>query len=288
LNTQTKKWISALLLLALAGCYRSVIKGKVVDLDGKALPGVAVSTEGTKFQDLSNALGEYGVRYRPGPVRLHFDKTGYTPAVVNVDAGAVWGVKSPDVTLWCLPENRGVFFFENGRYSPTDPVEPTSFVGGIYGTEKWPSALSTNPRPRLIAHRLPLEGVSLVQLKYIEAVPDKTVTQEAVDAWVAGPPVPIQAVPIDTPQHLLVELRYQGNLAPGTYAVQWGALEGKRDPVPSIYIFSIESEPGAAKETAQEEPPKEAKPAKPEKAKKAKEQTPTSPPTKAKPATKPT
>ncbi|MDX9975772.1 MAG: carboxypeptidase-like regulatory domain-containing protein [FCB group bacterium] len=267
--------VVAFLLLCLAGCYRSVVKGTVVDLAGEALPGVAVSVNGTDFQSLSNALGEYSVRYNPGSVQLHFDKTGYTPAVLNVHADGVFGVKAQPVTLWHLPQNRGVFFFENGRYTATEPVEPARYAGPLFGTEKWPSTVTTDNRPRLITYHLPAQGVSLVKLQFVEAVPEGTVTQEPEEVWVSAATVPIEAMPIDRPQQLLVELHYQGDLEPGTYAVQWGALQGSPEPVPSIYLFSVESEAGpaeAAIEDKPEEPAPEEKKAEEEKPEKPKEE----------------
>lgn len=237
----------ALALLGLAGCYRSAVRGEVVDFDEETLPGVAVSVEGTAFQDVTNGVGRYSVRYYPGAVRLHFSKTGYTPALLDLKAEGLWPVDAPKVTLWRLPQNRGVFFLEDTHYLPTEPVEPRAFANRIYGTEKWPETVTTNPHPRLIAHRLPAEGATLVRMKFVEAMPESAEAREPTEVWAPDAAIPVAPTVIDRPEGLLVDIRYDGPLAPGTYAVHWGALTGSREPVPSMYMFSVESDAPPAK-----------------------------------------
>lgn len=244
----------ALCLLALAGCYRSAVRGAVVDFEGETLPGVAVSVEDTAFQDVTNGVGRYSVRYYPGTVRLHFSKTGYTPSVLELEAGGPWPVDAPNVVLWHLPINRGVFFFVDGHYIATAPVEPRRFARGIYGTEWMEEAVIRDRQPRLLAHKLPSDGAALVRMKFVEAVPEDSETGEPVEIWAPEVEVPVRSIPIDQPEHLLVDLKYEGELEPGTYAVHWGALAGNREPVPSSYLFTIESElPAPSAEAASDE-----------------------------------
>jgi hypothetical protein len=244
-------------LLGLTGCYRAVVEGEVFDNEGEALPGVAVTIDGSTFQDVTNSRGGYQVRFRPGQVRLEFSKTGYTSAQMELNVGAMRRVQAEAVRLWRLPPKRGVYFLEEGRYLPLDSTQPRQF-GDVYGMEEWAEASTSDPEPRLIAHRLPSEGLSLVPLVFTEVVkPDAESEEEFAEvlAPASRDPIALTATLLDPPEGLLQELRCEEPLEPGTYAVQWGALDGDPSIEPLIYYFNVEAPTVLAPEAPEPDQP---------------------------------
>jgi hypothetical protein len=175
--------LTALLLTALlAGCRpEAVLRGITLNMSGEALPGVAVSVEGTDVSVISNALGHYSLRCPRGAAQLHFQKTGYTPYASAV-ADARGTIELPDVKLWALPPTEGVFLLEQMRFRELDhprpnryhvekgdPVIGTPVVAKVVaeapfgGTDPAPGA------PRLIANKLPPYDAHLASVKQVRA-----------------------------------------------------------------------------------------------------------------------
>ncbi|MBN2308406.1 MAG: carboxypeptidase regulatory-like domain-containing protein [Candidatus Hydrogenedentes bacterium] len=230
--------------LVLAGCGATRIEGRVVDVKGDALPGVAVSVEGSSYQALTNGLGEYRIKFRPGRVVLHFAKTGYTPGILEAQLEAYRPVLATPVELWPLPGNAGVHIFENYRYRATKPVQPDAFVLAngevVFGTQKWPELETADQEPVIICHNMPRYGVKLTRLDLAEVILEEAVAgSDTVTVWKPSRAVPVSVVPIDEPDALLLHVRFTGPLEPGTYALHWGALEGQARPEGRIFLFSV-------------------------------------------------
>lgn len=240
-----------LLLVALAGCERSEIKGRVLDVQGETLPGVAVQVEGTEYQALTNALGEYEIVYRPGPLALNFIKSGFTPGRLELKIDQVKAVDAADVSLWRLPEGWGVYLVENAQYSRVSPTEPDAVAtvadSVVYGVRKEPPVSTTNASPMIVCYKLPRNEVRFCRMApvEIEARPpdvkgavDKSKGQK-VKLWTVQEKLPVTVSRIDEPEGLLLQLQYTGPLAPGCYAVHWGALEGHTELDKRIFYFSV-------------------------------------------------
>ncbi|WP_346316616.1 TonB-dependent receptor [Chitinophaga sp. YIM B06452] len=69
------------------------VRGKVTDAEGRALPGVSVSVQGTKQGTITNDVGDFVISVQP-TATLHFSMLGYKPADVPVN-----GRKTFTVTL---------------------------------------------------------------------------------------------------------------------------------------------------------------------------------------------
>ncbi len=67
----------AVLILALAGCGKPVIHGKVTDLEGRPVSGAFVSIEYTRFVAITAEDGGYELDYPPGELTLTVSKSGY-------------------------------------------------------------------------------------------------------------------------------------------------------------------------------------------------------------------
>lgn len=233
---------AVLLVTATTGCYRNVVSGEVVDMLGEALPGVAVTVPGTPYQDLTNTLGAYAVRVEPGHTTLKFSKTGYTSSELLLEESVKGRWKAPVITLWNLPRGKGVFFLEGNRYHAIESVRPGTY-GKFLGTEVAPQTTTSNARPRIIAHRMPETGATLVRMDYFPVtVPQPDNTGGIYDIWAPRETLPLVSEVIDMPDKLLVELKLQSDLEPGVYAIHWGALDTARPREPEMYFFSFESD----------------------------------------------
>ncbi len=175
-----------------------VIRGKVVDVQGLALSGVAVALQGTEYQDVTDGVGGYVLRCPPGPIDLQFMKTGYTPghlagqstSASSEDAnGWLKTVNMTDMLLWPLPPGNGVYLFEEYRFRETARTEPKRYLpkqsggvvaqsGHIFATKLEPTLETMNTfggpayreeEPLLICYKLPAYDVCLYRLEQIEA-----------------------------------------------------------------------------------------------------------------------
>ena len=229
-SSSTRYALLFAVVLALCGCDAGTIRGSIVDVKGEALPGVAVQVQNTDYQGLSNALGEYRVKYVPGELSLYFSKTGYTPGMLLLNVAELRQVQATPVMLWPLPEGKGVYEYQNHRYRRTDFIEPQqlkTLLDGqvIYGTTRWPRIETTEHEPLLICYKMPVYGGKLYQMNQIDVQPLYGQTG-SVSAWVKSGEIPIVMEPIDAPEGLLTRIRLSQPLETGSYAVHWGALDG--------------------------------------------------------------
>jgi hypothetical protein len=141
-----------LALLLLCGCERTVlISGRVTDVRGVALPGVAVTVGDADYEGLTDGTGEYRIRCEPGTVSLHFIKTGYTPGHMELRAGLREGgagaedadtplrfskIQAREVMLWPLPPAKGVYLFEDFAYRALTRCEVAKYLARMEKAEE--------------------------------------------------------------------------------------------------------------------------------------------------------
>ena len=247
-----RAWITAgLALVVLVGCGRNVITGRVLNVQGETLPGVAVKVEGTEHQALTGPLGKYSVAYNPGPVALNFIKSGFTPGRLELTVNQAKRVEAADVTLWQLPEGWGVYLVKDARYIGANPIEPDAFptVAGttVYGVKKGPETTTTNAKPMMVCYKLPRNEVRFCRMAPTEIElrppdakgPVAKGKGQKITVWTSVAKIPVTVSRIDEPEGLLLQLHYDGSLEPGCYAVHWGALEGRTDLDKRIFYFSV-------------------------------------------------
>ncbi|MCP4642083.1 MAG: carboxypeptidase regulatory-like domain-containing protein [bacterium] len=259
LFTRGVKRAVAFAALALAvGCAQPVVEGRVVDVKGDALPGAAVTVAGTPYQALTNARGEYRVSYRPGPVQVDCVKTGYTPGRLELEVTEARVVPARDVALWPLPPDAGVFLFQNCRYTATKPIQPETFQGAgdrtVHGTRRWSEVETLDPQPTIMSFNMPRYGIRFCQLELAEIPLAIEMTgPQTIEIWRPTRTIPISAVAIDGPDGVLVQVRYDGALSPGCYAVHWGALDGDTHLETRMFFFSVGERPLAPEPKAEGE-----------------------------------
>ena len=233
------------------------IQGTVEDLEGNRLPGVVVEVQETGDQALSNARGEYEVRYEAGEVNLRFMKSGYTGGHLQMTIDEHRPVLARPVTLWPLPRQKGVHFLENYRYRAAGAIEPERFesnnLGTVWGLERW-TDVQVGPEPRIVAHRLPRNGLRVYRMEMVELfVEDEWDETQIVEVYTDGRVTPHEARYIDDAESLLA-IEFPEGLSPGNYAVSWGALQGETNIDSRIWIFSVlPSEPEPTEEEQDEE-----------------------------------
>jgi len=121
----TASLLSALFLLILPACDRTVvIQGIVTDVAGEGLPGVAVTVRGRLDQAVSDGVGRYSLRSSAGTLDLELMKTGYTPGYLSLQVERSGAVEATPAVLWPLPQDKGVYLFENYRYLELTRIEP--------------------------------------------------------------------------------------------------------------------------------------------------------------------
>lgn len=252
-------WILSLAIagITVPGCDPQVaVVGLVTDTSGAPLPGVSVKVEGTEAFSVSNGTGFYGKRpgrlaIPPGEWKLRYIKTGFTTAEQLIDTGNGRSFEAPTVTLWPLPNARGIYDFTNHRYREWSRVEPERFVKEdgvpVFGTRHTPE-LQIGPELGLIVgHKVSPYDWRLSRLESILVLRDG-VTGGGENAptdtvWAESVRIPIQAVPLDEPEQQLWELRPARVLGAGTYALHWGAFEGDPTTDASAYIIEVTGPP---------------------------------------------
>lgn len=259
----------ALCVCCLLGCDRNLIQGRALDVQGETLPGVSVVVEGSDYQALTTPKGEYAIPYEPGSLALNFLKSGYTPGRLELTVEQSKVVEAADVTLWRLPESWGVYLVENARYQATTAVEPKPFLtvtgSTVFGARNGPEAMTTNRSPMIVCYKLPRNEARLCRVApiTIELRPpegkkkgekgEKGGKGEEVTVWTPVESLPATVTPIDQPEGLLLQIQYAGPLAPGCYAVHWGALEGYPETDKRMFYFTV-IDPNAPPPPPPEEP----------------------------------
>ena len=258
--TAINKSIAILSLLSIAACGGPKIVGHVQTTHGEALPGVAVKIEGQRSHALTNGLGEYAIGYEEGDLTLTFIKSGYAPAALDLPVYEPREVEATTVEMWRLPPSSGVFLYSDGRYTETTPFEPIRFEtadGDFYGMKRPIDAETEAENPVLIIHHMPPEGLALYKLERREIVLIVEGGRDTpVEAWVGTDALPVSARPVDYPDRMLYRLDVGGYLAPGGYAVHWGALEGIGDIESRMFSFRVlgdEPEPAPEEDAEAEE-----------------------------------
>lgn len=251
-------------MLGLSGCEQTAtLRGKVLDIQGQRLPGVSITIPGGPATT-TDARGEYRLRVAPANLHLDFHKTGYTGGWLELDVTSTTVVEADDIQLWPLPESKGVYLFQDFRYQALDRTEPKRYVQGgnrnIFGVMRAPNATTTQTNPLLIAHRLPTYDVRAHRIEKTEAaLPTATTGTPAETVWAPREEIPIIASPIDEPERQLIDLRFERPLAPGDYAIHWGAFEGYTTTDTRAFLLHIAG-PNEATVEAPVEPAVESKP----------------------------
>lgn len=262
------------LAIALAGCPRDVtLRGdrndangnplpSVVDISGHGLPGVAVSIYGTERQAVTDARGQFRLSAPMGSLQLDYIKTGYTPARVIIETADRSSIDVPQAVMWPLPESQGIFAFENNRYRSLTRVEPQRYLAGetqsVFASKKGPEAfVDPQNMPKLILYRLPGYDLQLCKLHQRELTPadaGPSAKGYTVPVWAVEQKLPMHSQPIDSPQALLTEVVPDVTLAPGEYAIHWGAFDGFSSTEARGYLFKVMgAEAPEAAEEAEEE-----------------------------------
>ncbi|MCH7908577.1 MAG: carboxypeptidase-like regulatory domain-containing protein, partial [Candidatus Hydrogenedentes bacterium] len=213
--------------MTLTGCGRVALQGQVTTIQGEALPGVAVYESKVDDGRLTNSRGGYRLLRSPGPVLLRFSKTGYSPAELRLNVKPGKTVPVPTVRMWQLPERAGVYILDESGYTETTWVNPKNFFmaeGGMaYATRREPAATAIGTAPQIICYKTPRYNALLSRLRRAQAKLGAGDTQ-TFEVWTAGGTIPVDLVPVDEPEGMLLRLRTEQALDPGTYAVHWGAL----------------------------------------------------------------
>lgn len=265
---------AGLSLLLLGGCEQSAtLRGKVFDIQGQRLPGVSITVPGGAATT-TDARGEYVLRVAPASLHLDFHKTGYTGGWLELEVATTTVVQVDDLQLWPLPESKGVYLFQDFRYTALDRTEPKRYVlagnRNIFGVMRAPILSTPLTTPLLIAHRLPSYDVRAHRIEKMQAsLPTAGPGAPGETIWAPVEEIPITASPIDEPERQLVDLRFLRPLVPGDYAIHWGAFEGFTTTDTRAFLLHVAGPNEATVEAPVEAPA--AEPAKDKDAKKPKD-----------------
>jgi hypothetical protein len=261
LHIRTLTLCLAICLVASAGCKLAAVRGRVVDMHDRPVPGVAVTVADDDDQAVSNALGEYEIGYTQGFVLLRFYKTGFAPAELHLDLPDEGSLNAPPVKMWRLPANQGVYLEEGDRFVALEPFEPERLFlqeGGFgLGAKRAPEVATMNATPTIVSFKMPRDGARLSRLeKRFVALGEVGEQVHHIEAWVAEKSVPTDLRPLDEPEQLLRQVRLPEPLEPGVYAVHWGALDGYTTIDTRMYYFRVGAPeaPEVSEATPEEEP----------------------------------
>jgi len=258
----TALWLACFALL-LGGCEQvATLRGKVLDIQGQRLPGVSITVPGGPTTT-TDAHGEYALRVAPASLHIDFHKTGYTGGWLEIDIASTTVVQADDIQLWPLPESKGVYLFQDFRYTALDRTEPKRYLlpgnRNVFGVMRAPVLSTTLTTPLLIAHRLPTYDVRAHRIEKTQAsLPTaSSTTTPGETIWAPTEEIPIIAAPIDEPERQLVDLRFDRPLLPGDYAIHWGAFEGFTTTDTRAFLLHIAAPNEATVEAPTEAPPAE-------------------------------
>lgn len=238
-------WLAAAVCATwLPGCSRSAIEGTVVDVQGEALPGVAVGVAGADNQVLTDGCGHYVLPFDPGELHLEFLKAGYTPGRLDVAVSETRRVDAATVVLWRLPLSQGVYLFEDHAYRQIGAAEPKRYRKGgnalLFGAQKTPEVDTIDPTPLILAYKMPHYDVAFCHMEQVEvSLPESIDDSYTVAVWVRGESLSVTLDPIDEPDATLVEIALSRPLEPGVYGVHWGALDGHSTTDPRVFLFRV-------------------------------------------------
>ncbi len=245
-------------VLFLVGCDRAAISGTVTDVQGVPLPGVAVIAEGAEAQTLTDALGRYTLSSPVGIAGIRLVKDGYTSGFLALEPMSNRAITARGVGLWPLPRGAGAYLVEDYRFRAMTAGEPKPFAtetGPAYGIRlTTPVEKTAQMKPLMMCHKVPAYDIRLARLRPVKA----TGPEGGFDVWTVETSIPVEVAPIDEPERYLVEVRIADPLTPGTYAMHWGALEGRKSTEPRAFLFAVEEANQPAEAAA---PTPETKPA---------------------------
>lgn len=229
-------------LVALTGCDRAVVSGRVINVRGEALPGVAVMVEGTDTGMLTDGLGRYRIPQQPGVVALTFSKTGYAPGRLVIGASDARGIEPRDVVLWTLPTSAGVYLFEGGAFRPTSWPEPRQYFLGksetAYGTVRNPEVVTRESRPFLVCYKMPRFDALLSRLERGKGRV-RSGDVQALDVLFAVETRPVDLRAMEETGGRLFRVELNEPLGPGVYALHWGALIGRPAVEKRVFLFEV-------------------------------------------------
>ena len=255
-------------LLLLAACDQTVsLRGTVYDVRGESLPGVAVTLREIGRQAITDGRGRFGegfnpLRCAPGVYTVDYIKTGYTAGQQSFEASRTGSYELEEVRLWPLPKSQGVYLFEGYRYREASRTEPKQYLAEkaqavgtqfgnalIFATKKIPELIAQTNEPEILCYRMPDYDVRLYRLDRVSAAlpaHDSVESEEGAaplqfteSVWAPSESITIIPVPIDEPEHTLLELQLTEGLVAGHYAVHWGALDGHSSTESRIFLFRV-------------------------------------------------
>jgi hypothetical protein len=235
--------IIAVAVVSGTSCDNQLVEGAVETHKGERLPGVVVTVEGTRFQAMSNAQGVYKVRHDGSPLVLHYFKTGYAPGILEPIATEENRVQAEPLQLWRLPVSHGIWLYDDYHYTRARPAEPERVMladGRITFGVSRPSDVNTDVEIPFIVifGRLPTYNISLSELQRVEA-PLEDLPDQTQIVWIRTRDIPVSARTLDKPDGKLLHVRLFEPLAPGNYAVHWGAFKEPSPLDPRAYLFNV-------------------------------------------------
>jgi hypothetical protein len=248
-------------VVTLTGCVESTLTGEVRDIRDEALPGVAVTVAGTRYQDTTGALGQYAVAAPEGPCELLFHKTGYTSGRLVVYEDTDRGQALTPMRLWPLPASKGVYLFRDFRYFAAKPFEVERFQsdGGdlLFGSatfqpERADVVAAQDPSPLILCHNMPRRDVMLHRIEAEQIAPEDEEEGVVETVWHGARAYPASLEAIDPPETTLQRVRLFAPLEPGIYAVSWGSLQGDLEGERRMFVFRVPGEQPPAPDAAPE------------------------------------
>lgn len=252
MNSRVCRWfVLAGLTVSVVACDRSYIEGRVTNRRGEALPGVTVAVEDGSTQDLSDGLGHYRIEAAPGPVKLVFTKSGYTSARLALE-GKRRGA-TPEVVMWVLPMNAGVYDVTPLTYHETSWALPKQYYlkdgTAAFGIELSPGLIESTSEPFLLTHRTPRYNAQLSRLMPEEArlagIEDKS-----IEVWVEAGTAAVGLEALDQSESLLQRVVIGRALEPGVYGIHWGAMEGYTTLDNRVFLFRVPEPPKSEEDEA--------------------------------------
>lgn len=105
-------------------CSRAVLSGRVMDPFGKGIAGASISIEGTSISAMTDADGNYQVRYIPGQFKLHIRKDdNYTSSTVPYNIAESTEVPAAAVVLYPRPSEPGIYFVGKDKLQRLDSAQ---------------------------------------------------------------------------------------------------------------------------------------------------------------------
>ena len=138
-HTICKFLLFLIICLMLPACSKN-IEGKVTDVFGNGVAGVAIKIDKSNYTTTTDNTGKYSLEYAPGSFSVKYAKSGYTTMRVDLNLQQKTKFPAEEVVMYPIPKEQGVYYIgdkELIKLNFDKTVQQNSAQSGNYFSFTW-------------------------------------------------------------------------------------------------------------------------------------------------------